>query len=99
MENTPPRHSHSMVPGGLLVTSYTTRLTLRTVLQMRVETARRNAGSKWNQSAVMPSALVTARSATTWLRGARRLADTPCAPLAAATYQPQHKALTQSHNA
>ncbi len=35
----PPRgHSHSMVPGGLLVTSRTTRLTSRTSLVMRVET-------------------------------------------------------------
>ena len=30
-------HSHSMVPGGLLVTSNTTRLTSRTSLVMRVE--------------------------------------------------------------
>ena len=32
-----PAHSHSMVPGGLLVTSRTTRLTSRTSLVMRVE--------------------------------------------------------------
>lgn len=31
------RHSHSMVPGGLLVTSKTTRLTPATSLVMRVE--------------------------------------------------------------
>ena len=31
------RHSHSMVPGGLLVTSSTTRLTSRTSLVIRVE--------------------------------------------------------------
>ena len=31
------RHSHSMVPGGLLVTSSTTRLTSRTSLVMRFE--------------------------------------------------------------
>ena len=63
----PRPHSHSMVPGGLEVTSYTTRLTVRTVLQMRVDTARRKAGSNGYQSAVMPSAEQTARSATTWL--------------------------------
>jgi hypothetical protein len=31
------RHSHSMVPGGLLVTSSTTRLTSATSLVIRVE--------------------------------------------------------------
>lgn len=30
-------HSHSIVPGGLLVTSYTTRFTLLTELQILVE--------------------------------------------------------------
>ena len=33
----PPRYSHSMVPGGLLVTSSTTRLTSATSLVIRVE--------------------------------------------------------------
>ena len=33
----PPAHSHSIVPGGLLVTSRTTRLTSSTSLVMRVE--------------------------------------------------------------
>lgn len=47
--------------------SYTTRLTDWTVLQMRVETACRKAGSNGNQSAVMPSDDVTARKATTLL--------------------------------
>lgn len=60
-------HSHSMVPGGLLVTSYTTLLTDRTELQILVETARKKAGSKGYQSAVIPSELVTALNATTWL--------------------------------
>ena len=60
-------HSHSIVPGGFDVMSYTTRLTLLTVLHMRVDTAPRKAGSNWYQSAVMPSAEVTALSATTWL--------------------------------
>lgn len=58
-------HSHSIVPGGLLVMSYTTRLTLRTLLQMRVDTTLRNSGLKGYQSAVMPSVLVTALRATT----------------------------------
>src|SRR5436190_18548680 len=31
-----PRHSHSIVPGGLLVTSYTTRFTPFTSLMIRV---------------------------------------------------------------
>jgi len=34
----PGTHSHSMVPGGLPVTSYTTRDTPRTSLAMRLET-------------------------------------------------------------
>ena len=33
-----PPHSHSIVPGGLLVTSYTTRFTPFTSLMMRVAT-------------------------------------------------------------
>ena len=56
-----------MVPGGLLVTSYTTLFTDRTELQILVETARKKAGSKGYQSAVIPSELVTALNATTWL--------------------------------
>ncbi len=36
-------HSHSMVPGGLEVMSYTTRLTRGTRLQMRADTSRRSA--------------------------------------------------------
>src|SRR6185437_3389726 len=38
---TRPSHSHSIVPGGLLVTSYTTRLMPRTSLTRRVETFAR----------------------------------------------------------
>ena len=34
---------------------------------MRDDAARKNSGVKGYQSAVMPSALVTARSPTTWL--------------------------------
>ena len=42
---TPRHHSHSIVPGGLLVTSYTTRLTPLTSLMMRVAMRPRKAGS------------------------------------------------------
>lgn len=59
-------HSHSMVPGGLEVTSRTTRLTPRTSLTMRAETRRRRASGRAAQSAVMPSEEVTARRAMTW---------------------------------
>ena len=41
-----PLHSHSIVPGGLLVTSYTTRLTPFTSLMMRVATPPMKAMSK-----------------------------------------------------
>jgi hypothetical protein len=41
-----PPHSHSIVPGGLLVTSYTTRLMPFTSLMMRVATRARKACSK-----------------------------------------------------
>src|SRR5665213_579611 len=58
-------HSHSMVPGGFEVTSYTTRFTPRTSLVMRFETWAINLASKGYQSAVMPSLLVTALSAIT----------------------------------
>jgi hypothetical protein len=37
-----PPHSHSIVPGGLLVTSYTTRFTPFTSLMIRVATAPKN---------------------------------------------------------
>ena len=39
-------HSHSIVPGGLLVTSYTTRFTPFTSLMIRVATWPRNFMSK-----------------------------------------------------
>jgi len=58
-------HSHSMVPGGFDVTSYTTRLMPLTSLMMRVAAAARKPMSKWKKSAVMPSTEVTARSAQT----------------------------------
>lgn len=40
-------HSHSIVPGGLLVTSYTTRFTPFTSLMMRVAVSPRNFISNW----------------------------------------------------
>ena len=59
-----------MVPGGLLVTSYTTLLTSLTLLQIFVETARKKSGWNGYQSAVMPSEEMTARSATNIAMGA-----------------------------
>src|SRR5580698_3938436 len=58
-----PLYSHSIVPGGLLVTSYVTRLIPRTSLTIRFATRVKNAMSNGYTSAVMPSLLVTARSA------------------------------------
>src|SRR5262249_9121970 len=59
-------HSHSIVAGGLLLTSYTTRFTPRTLLMIRVETwASRSYGSR-DQSAVMKSSVCTARMAMTF---------------------------------
>src|SRR6266446_2210037 len=49
----PPPYSHSIVPGGLLVTSYTTRFTPLTSLMIRVAVSPRNFMSK--EHAVMPS--------------------------------------------
>ena len=58
-------HSHSIVPGGLVVTSKATRLTPRTSFTMRVEIlASRGAGTGY-QLAVMPSVLWTSRRTTT----------------------------------
>src|SRR5579859_1267264 len=59
-------YSHSMVAGGLLVMSRTTRFTSGTSLVTRVEMrASTSAGSR-AQSAVMASSLVTGRSTTGW---------------------------------
>ena len=52
-----------MVAGGLLLTSYTTRLTPFTSLAIRLEMWASTSGGNGNQSAVIPSRLVTARSA------------------------------------
>src|SRR5881628_3302389 len=58
-------HSHSIVAGGFELTSYTTRFTPRTSLMIRLLMRASTSGGKANQSAVIPSRLVTARSATT----------------------------------
>ncbi len=58
-------HSHSIVAGGFVLISYTTRLTPLTSFTMRDETRARNASGSLAQSAVIPSVDVTARSATT----------------------------------
>ena len=60
------RHSHSMVPGGLLVTSSTTRLTSRTSLVIRVEIRASTSYGSRAQSAVIASSLVTGRRTTGW---------------------------------
>src|SRR5690606_6461903 len=57
-------HSHSMVAGGLLDTSYTTRLMPRTSLMMRDDTLASSGYGSCAQSAVMKSDVCTARSAT-----------------------------------
>lgn len=48
-------YSHSIVPGGLEVTSYTTRLIPRTSLTNRLEMVLRTSYGRGAQSAVMPS--------------------------------------------
>src|SRR6185312_9606000 len=58
-------HSHSMVAGGFELTSYTTRFTPSTSLMIRLEMLANTSGGNGNQSAVIPSELVTARRATT----------------------------------
>src|SRR5262249_51834463 len=50
-------HSHSIVAGGLLLISYTTRLTPRTLLMIRVETRASKSSGKRDQSAVMKSSV------------------------------------------
>jgi four helix bundle protein len=58
-------YSHSIVAGGFELTSYTTRFTPRTSLMMRLLIPASTSGGNAYQSAVIPSRLVTARSATT----------------------------------
>ena len=60
----PGGYSHSMVPGGLLVMSSTTRLTSGTSLVIRVEIRASSSPGSRAQSAVMASSLVTGRSTT-----------------------------------
>ena len=59
-------HSHSMVEGGLLEMSYTTRLTAGTSLTMRRLMTPRTSYGTLAQSAVIPSSLSTMRTATTF---------------------------------
>src|SRR5512135_1094687 len=56
-------HSHSMVPGGLEVMSYTTRLMPLISLTMRLEMVLSTSVGRGTQSAVMPSSECTARMA------------------------------------
>src|SRR5438093_62821 len=59
-------YSHSIVPDGLLVASYTTPFTPFTSLMIRVAVSPRNFMSKGRKSAIMPSVEVTARTPTTY---------------------------------
>src|SRR5438270_5708734 len=59
----PPRYSHSIVPGGFDVMSYTTRFTPFTSFTIRVEIIFSTSGGSATQSAVMPSSELTARMA------------------------------------
>src|SRR4051812_38309970 len=59
-------YSHSMVPGGLLVTSSTTRLTSATSLVIRVEILASTSYGNRVQSAVIASSLDTGRSTIGW---------------------------------
>src|ERR1700693_3905082 len=58
-------YSHSMVPGGLLVMSKTTRLTPLTSFTIRLLMRASTSYGTRAQSAVMASSLVTTRTATT----------------------------------
>src|SRR6185312_13771242 len=59
-----PGYSHSMVAGGLLVMSRTTRLISWTSLVIRVEIVASTWSGSRAQSAVIASSLVTGRSTT-----------------------------------
>src|SRR5580704_7916502 len=59
-------HSHSIVPGGLEVTSYTTRFTPFTSFTIREEIVFRTSWGRATQSAVMPSSELTALIAHVW---------------------------------
>src|SRR3954454_24171848 len=58
-------YSHSMVPGGLLVMSSTTRFTSRSSLIIREAICSRRSYGNRAQSAVIASSLVTARMTMT----------------------------------
>lgn len=55
------RYSHSIVAGGFVLMSYTTRFTPLTSLTMRVEILSSTSDGSLTQSHVIPSSLVTAR--------------------------------------
>lgn len=59
-------YSHSIVPGGLLVMSSTTRLTSRTSLVMRVEIRASTSNGTRDQSAVIASSDDTGLSTIGW---------------------------------
>src|SRR5207249_4613741 len=59
-------YSHSIVAGGLLLISYTTRFTPFTSLMIRVEILASKSYGRCDQSAVMKSSVCTARMATTF---------------------------------
>ena len=66
-------HSHSMVPGGLEVMSYTTRFTAATRLQMRPDTSLRCSGLKpylrhWTDASNVDWALPPQLRGFTWLQ-------------------------------
>ena len=66
MRGSPPSYtpySHSIVAGGLLVTSYTTRFTPATSFVIRPEIFRITPYGNSAQSAVIPSELSTVRNA------------------------------------
>jgi hypothetical protein len=56
-------HSHSIVAGGLVEMSYTTRFTPFTLLMISLLTSARNSWGRRLHSAVMPSVEFTARRA------------------------------------
>lgn len=60
-----PHHSHSIVAGGLLDTSYVTREIPSISLMMRPETVSSSSYGRCAQRAVMKSMVSTARRATT----------------------------------
>ena len=59
-------HSHSIVPGGFEVTSYTTRLIPLTSLAIREDTFASRSCGRGEKSAVMKSRVSTDRRATTF---------------------------------